>query len=127
MMTESAAHQFAEDWVAAWNAHDLEAILPHYAADVVLISPVAAERFNEPSGTVTGIAALRDYFRRGLEGYPNLAFELLDVMWGISSVVLYYRNQKGTRTGEFMELNAEGKVVRVVANYSGSGRPLRSA
>jgi hypothetical protein len=127
MMTESTAHQFAEEWVAAWNAHDLEAILSHYAADVVLTSPVAAERIKESSGTVTGIAALRDYFRRGLEAYPNLAFELLEVMWGISSVVLYYRNQKGSRTGEFMEFNAEGKVVRVVANYSGAGRPVRSA
>jgi hypothetical protein len=50
--------------------------------------------------------------------YPNLAFELLDVMWGISSVVLCYLNQKDTKTGEFMELDAERKVVRVVANYT---------
>ena len=40
------------------------------------------------------------------------------MMWGISSVVLYYRNQKGTKTGEFMELDANQKVARVVANYN---------
>jgi hypothetical protein len=34
-------------------------------------------------------------------------------------VVLYYTNQKGTRTGEFMELSAAGKIARVVANYNG--------
>ncbi len=33
-------------------------------------------------------------------------------------MVLYYTNQNGIRTGEFMELSASGKVVRVVANYS---------
>jgi hypothetical protein len=33
-------------------------------------------------------------------------------------VVLCYKNQKGTRSAEFMELSASGKVVRVVANYS---------
>jgi len=33
-------------------------------------------------------------------------------------VLLYYTNQKGQRTGEFMELSAIGKVDRVVANYS---------
>jgi len=33
--------------------------------------------------------------------------------------VLYYANQKGTRTAEFMELSAAGKVARVVANYNG--------
>ena len=85
---------------------------------VVLTSPTAAKLLNDPSGTVTGKEAVRSYFERGLEAYPNLTFELLDVMWGISSVILYYRNQKGTKTGEFMEFDANRKVVRVIANYS---------
>jgi len=37
---------------------------------------------------------------------------------GLSSVVLYYINQKGTRTGEYMEFDSKGKVLWVVANYS---------
>jgi hypothetical protein len=53
-----------------------------------------------------------------LEAYPNLKFELVDVMWGVSSVVLYYVNQKGSKTGEFMEFDGNQKVVRVVANYN---------
>jgi hypothetical protein len=68
---------------------------------------------------VKGKETLRAYFRRGLEVYPNLKFELVDVMWGISSVVLYYVNQKGTKTGEFMEIDTDLKVTRVVANYNG--------
>jgi len=39
-------------------------------------------------------------------------------MWGMTSIVLYYTNQKGTRTGEYMEISGEGLVSRVVANYS---------
>jgi hypothetical protein len=39
------------------------------------------------------------------------------VLWGVNSVVLCYKNQKGTRTAEFMELSAIGKVARVVAHY----------
>jgi hypothetical protein len=35
----------------------------------------------------------------------------------LSSVVLVYANQNGTHTAEYMELSADGKVVRVVANY----------
>jgi len=27
-------------------------------------------------------------------------------------------NQKGTKTAEFMEFDEQGKVIRVVANYS---------
>ncbi|MGB6800773.1 MAG: nuclear transport factor 2 family protein, partial [Candidatus Sulfotelmatobacter sp.] len=72
-----------------------------------------------PSGTVNGDTALRNYFQRGLEVYPNLHFELLDVMFGLSSIVVCYKNQKGTKTAEFMEFGKEGRVTRVVANYVG--------
>jgi len=41
------------------------------------------------------------------------------VMWGLKTVVLYYANQRGTMTGEFMEIDEAGKICRVVANYSG--------
>lgn len=120
MLTEADVQKFAEEWVQAWNAHDLEAILSHYAPEVVLTSPVAAQLLGNLSGAVEGKDALRAYFRRGLEAYPNLAFNLRDVLWGISSVVLYYANQKGTMTAEFMELDGNKRVVRVVANYSGA-------
>lgn len=118
MLTEPDAIKFAHDWIAAWNSHDLDAILSHYDANVVLTSPVAAKLLNDPSGTVSGIAALRSYFQRGLEAYPNLHFELFNVMFGLSSVVLCYTNQKGTKSAEFMEFAQNSKVIRVVANYS---------
>ena len=117
MTTESPATEFARQWVAAWNSHDLDAIMSHYDADVVLTSPVAAKILEDPSGTVEGSAALRNYFKRGLEVYPNLHFELTDVMFGLSSIVVCYKNQNGTKTAEFMEFGKNGKIVRVVANY----------
>jgi len=117
LLTEKHIREFAADWVGAWNSHDLEAILSHYAENVVLTSPVAAQLLNHPAGTVEGKDNLRRYFERALQAYPNLHFDLLDVMWGLSSVVLYYVNQKGTKTGEFMEFDGTFKVVRVVANY----------
>src|SRR6266849_454471 len=101
MPDEERAREFAGAWVQAWNAHDLDRIL------------------DDPSGTVSGKAALRSYFQRGLDVYPNLQFALLDVMWGLNSVVLYYVNQKGSRTGEYMDFGPTGKVSRVVANYNG--------
>ena len=116
MLSESEARQFAQRWMQAWNSHDLDAVMSHYAQGVALTSPTAAKLLSD--GTVAGKEAVRSYFERGLEAYPNLTFELLDVMWGVSSVVLYYVNQKGTKTGEFMEFDGNQKVVRVVANYN---------
>jgi ketosteroid isomerase-like protein len=119
MNTEAEAKHFARRWIAAWNSHDLDTIMSHYAEDVVLISPTAARLLEDSSGTVKGGAAVRNYFKRGLEVYPNLHFELLDVMFGLSSIVVCYKNQKGTKTAEFMEFGKEGRITRVVANYGG--------
>ena len=108
----------ANHWVAAWNARDLDSIMTHYEDDIELTSPAAAQLLGRPDGKVAGKAELRAYFQRGLEAYPELQFRLEDVLWGVTSVVLYYTNQKGTRTAEFMELSTTGKVARVVANYN---------
>jgi len=118
MILESQAKAFAEDWIQTWNSHDLDAILSHYSEDIVLISPIATRILNDPSGKVIGKSALRAYFQKGLEFYPDLKFGLLDVMWGISSIVLHYINQNGVKAAEFMEIDADGKVVKVVANYN---------
>ncbi len=118
-MTRDEAWSLANHWVAAWNAHDLDLVMTHYEETIELTSPVAAQLLATSDGKVVGKANLKAYFLRGLEAYPELRFHLEDVLWGVNSVVLYYRNQKGTRTAEFMELSAAGKVARVVANYGG--------
>jgi len=118
LMTEDEARSFAADWIEAWNSHDLDRIMTHYAEDLVLISPIAAQLLNDPAGMVRGKDSLREYFQKGLNAFPQLRFDLIDVMRGLSSIVLYYSNQKGTKSGEFMELNPQRKITRVVANYS---------
>jgi len=118
VVTKDEAWKLANHWVAAWNAHDLDLIMTHYEDAVELTSPAAAQLLGTPDGKVIGKRNLRAYFERGLEAYPELQFRLEDALWGINSVVLCYANQKGTRRAEFMELSTNGKVVRVVANYS---------
>ncbi|MDW5265061.1 MULTISPECIES: nuclear transport factor 2 family protein [Acidobacteriaceae] len=117
-MTRDEAWSLANHWIAAWNDHDLDLILSHYEDAIELTSPSVAQLLGAPDGKVVGKANLRAYFQRGLEAYPELHFDLKDVLGGVNSVVLYYTNQKGTHTGEFMELSAVGKVTRVIAHYS---------
>ena len=117
-MTKDEASALANHWIAAWNAHDLEAILSHYDEAIELTSPAAAQLLGIPSGKVIGKSNLKDYFERGLQAFPQLHFKLEDVLCGLNSVVLYYTNQRGTHTAEFMELSPQGKVIRVIAHYS---------
>ena len=117
-MTRDEAWNLANHWVAACNGHDLDSIMMHYDDAIELTSPVAAHLSGVADVKVVGKANLRAYFQRGLEAYPELHFRLEDVLWGVNCVLLYYTNQKVTRTGEFMELSEIGKVARVVAHYS---------
>ena len=109
---------FAQEWVQAWNSHDLERILAHYEEDVTLVSPVAREIFGAERGMVRGKPELRRYFARGLERLPNLTFRLQRVYSGVDSVVVEYSRDDGRHAAEFMAFANSGRVVQVVAHYA---------
>ena len=121
MLTETNAKELAREVIEAWNSHDLERILAHYEEDATLTSPLAARKLGD--ATVRGKTALRAYFALGLELFPELHFDLVDVLWGVSSVVLYYVNQHGTMTAEVHEIAPSGRIASVLANYSNGPRP----
>jgi hypothetical protein len=109
---------FAEEWIAAWNSHDLELILTHYEEDVELRSPVAVKLL-QGDGRVRGKAALREYFELGLKAYPHLRFELVQTLWGIETIVIsYVNNVRGSKTAEVMLMSEAGKIRGVWANYN---------
>ncbi len=112
------ADEFAKNWIEAWNGHQIEAILSHYAQDVEFTSPFVVRLLNEPSGTLHGLVALRSYFLKGLETYPDLRFELIEILEGVNSVTLYYHSVKNLMAAEVMVLNEKGKISRVLAHYS---------
>jgi hypothetical protein len=118
VIDQERADRLAAAWIAAWNAHDLDAILAHYADDVTFASPFVTALTGDASGVIDGREALRDYFRRGLEAYPDLRFELHAALPGVSSVALHYRSVGDRMAIETMELDADGAVVRVAAHYS---------
>lgn len=101
-MDRVTAEEFAASWAKAWNAHDLEQVLSHFAEDAVFASPVAAQLIDGSDGVLRGKAALRDYWAQGLRRIPDLHFTVLDVYVGLSAVVINYRNQKGARVSEVL-------------------------
>ncbi len=110
------ARQFAREWIDAWNSHDIDRILSHYADDIMLVSPVAFQRLG--NSTVRGKAALRNYFQGGLDTFPDFRFDLIDVFRGVDTVALLYSSTFRTaRTVEVMQFASPPLVARVWANY----------
>ena len=72
--TSPAAH--ASSWIEAWNAHDLEAIMEHYAEDVEFQVDTVVSRWGRADGILRGKAELKEHFRRGLEKVPQIKFDL---------------------------------------------------
>ncbi|HKQ06398.1 MAG TPA: nuclear transport factor 2 family protein [Blastocatellia bacterium] len=110
--------EFAEEWIAAWNSHDLDRILSHYAADVVFTSPRAAARLPHTRGTVRGIEQLREYWAPLAEVRPHLKFTLEGVLETVGGCTILYRDETGLLVAETMLIEAGGKVVQGIVSHA---------
>lgn len=119
--TPDAARAFAEDWTAAWNARDLDAVLAHYSDDCTFASPFVARFAGEPGGRLAGKTRLRAYWTAALAALPALHFELVDVLTGVDCITVLYRGHRGL-SAEVFELGADGRVVRGIALYTAEDR-----
>jgi steroid delta-isomerase-like uncharacterized protein len=113
-----AAEQIAKSWTDAWNNRDLDALMEHYADDVVFHSPFIKLLNEGDSTTIHGKAALREYFQRGIEEYPHMRFQLHRTGLGAGSIVLNYISVNGMLANELHILDANGKAIEVRCHYS---------
>jgi ketosteroid isomerase-like protein len=117
LIEDTFAEGFASDWIASWNAHDLDRVLAHYIEDMEMFSPVIVQIAGEPSGRLRGKPAVRAYWARALKLMPNLKFELLSVLLGVDTVTLFYVGAYGRLAAEVFHFGADRKVVRAYAHY----------
>jgi ketosteroid isomerase-like protein len=108
-MDHRQATDFAAQWERSWNAHDVEALLAHFAPDVVFTSPVAAQLLPDCDGVIRGKEALLAYWTRALGLLPDLHFTVEGVYAGVDAIVINYRNHAGNRVCEM--LTFDGPLV----------------
>ena len=116
-MSPQQAEQFAQKWIVAWNAHDLDQVLALYHDDFSMASPYIAAIAGEASGSLHGKPAVRAYWQAALARMPELHFELIDCLCGVNSLVLYYRSVGGKLAAEYFDFDNQGKVIRAAAHY----------
>lgn len=111
------AKQFAREWIEAWNNHDLEQVLAHYADDFEMNSPYIVQITGEPSGRLKGKAAVGAYWAKALAMIPDLHFELVSTLVGVNSITLYYKGARDRLSAEVFLFGPDGKVVEAFAHY----------
>ena len=118
MLNKEKALAFTEEWIDAFNTHDLDRILEHYSEAIEFYSPfIPLLKFNV-EGVIRNKTDLRTYFQIGLDTYPDLHFKLHHCFVGVNSVVIYYTSVNEKLAAETFVLNEDGKADRVFCHYA---------
>ncbi|MFQ6029430.1 MAG: nuclear transport factor 2 family protein [Dehalococcoidia bacterium] len=118
MLEGSWALEFAQEWIASWNSHDLDRILSHYHEDFQMSSPLIVERLGREDGVLKGKTAVGEYWQPSMSLAPPLRFELLDVLIGINRMTIYYRNVGRKIVAETLTFDNARKVISGASQWS---------
>ncbi|HEX4834111.1 MAG TPA: nuclear transport factor 2 family protein [Trebonia sp.] len=118
------AGRFVGQWVSAWNAHDVPAVVAHFADDAVFSSPVMA-RILGTDGVIRGRQALLEAWTEGVRNLPDLHFEVIGYYVGVATLVINYRNQRGGLVCEVLTFSGDGRVREGHGTYLGGAGPGR--
>ena len=123
VLSESEADAYVARWMEAWNSHDLERILEHYADDVEYASPFI-DQMAEPGGPgadgrLVGKGDVRAYFAAALDRYPDLHFDPpVHVAVGAGSVSFVYTSVKNLTAVETLVFAPGSRTVaRAYCHY----------
>jgi hypothetical protein len=83
-----------------------------------MTSPGIIQIASEPSGTLKGKEAVGAYWAKALQLIPDLHFELITTLVGVSSVTLYYKGARGRLVAEVFHFGSDGKVAKAFAHYA---------
>lgn len=111
MIDHEWAETFANEWIDAFNAHDIERILDLYSDDFTMRFPYIQERMGIDEGVLVGKTAVRPYWAKSLKMEPPLRFELINTYVGASTVIVHYRNVDRKLVCETFTFNEQGKVT----------------
>lgn len=107
--------EIARRWLAAFNAHDLDALLALYAEDARHTSPKIRALHPETGGELRGKAALRAWWEDSLRRLPTLRYDAFAITADADRAVMeYVRHLEGAPpmpVSETLEL-AQGRIVR---------------
>jgi len=115
-MKNQFTHDFTLAWIDAWNSHDLDKIMAHYAENFEMSSPVIKQIMDKENGKLKGKKEVRAYWEKALNMNPELHFELIKSFSGANSVVIHYKGHRGFSAETFF-FNDEGQVISAHAHY----------
>jgi steroid delta-isomerase-like uncharacterized protein len=103
-VSDAPSDDSATRWAAAWNAHDVDAVIAWYAFD-------GAHRMAS-GNTYAGHAELREMVERTLGAYPDLAFEVRSAFTCRHHFAIEY-TMSGHQQGAIADRAGTGRAVEI--------------
>jgi hypothetical protein len=125
MIDRAQALAVAQEWLDAWNAHDPQRVVAHFADDVVVRSPLAGQLRPESNGELRGKDKVLSYYRDGLARSAALRFSLVEVCTGVEDVTIVYRDQRDTLVTEALTLREDGLACDVRVSYGATSETTK--
>lgn len=104
----------AQQWLDAFNAHDLETLLALYAEDAAHYSPKLKLLKPHTEGLIKGRAAMRDWWKDALQRLPSLHYEVARLTADTTRVFMEYTRQVAGEAdlsvAEVLEIK-DGKII----------------
>ena len=83
--------RFVQDWLEGWKSREPNRVMAHYADDAIFQSPSVLALGGSSDGIVRGRREITAFNRGAIERFPNLRFEVEDVIERPQGVVVIYR------------------------------------
>lgn len=121
MIDAAFAERFVEHWIAAWNRHDVDALLDRCADDIEWVSPLLTG-LARADGRLRGKPAVGAAWARlltppALTLAPRWRLTALRALAGPRSLVLL--GNAGTRTiAQIFAFRADGQVARITTHHA---------
>lgn len=120
-------NKHVEDWLSAWNKHDLIRVLSMYSEDIEFSSPKIKVVFPDRAlSKITNKKDLEEYWTKALEKYPKLNFVLKEsIFYNNKCLGEYYAlldEKTKTSVIEKFEMQ-DGLIIKSSAYYGADDLP----
>jgi len=119
-------NKHVEDWLSAWNKHDLTRVLSMYSEDIEFSSPKIKVVFPDRAlSKITNKKDLEEYWTKALEKYPKLNFVLkYSIFYNNKCLVEYYALlDEKTKTSVIEKFEMQDGLIIKSSAYYGADEP----
>ena len=113
-MSIELSKKIANDWMAAFNAHDLEKLLALYDDNAIHFSPKLLVRKPETKGLIKGKAALREWWDDAFNRLTTLSYSPTKFIAESDCIFMEYirkvQGEQDLKVGEVLEIQ-NGLIV----------------